>query len=366
MPAEGEKPQKSPEELRAEAQARIDAAREARNADRLARLEQIADSAETTGEHVNDEEVTDEMWADHDLPESVQQARAMAKAQAEKSPEEEPREPQEPAEPSPNDQEEEAKDDEARDAGADDVRVTNGVKEYRLTVNGRTVWRSLEEIRATAQKVESADEYLETATETVKRATRSGPSAEEQEAAGRERAERVSRRKELLRRQAMGDESAIEELAELDERAAPSAVTPDVLRALDERFDSRVSFQNAVNWFEGEYAPELKHQAMKLYAGQLDAQLAERNPRMAPKERLRRVGEQIRKELRETYGLRAPAGPSDKALRKAEVRRPVPAAERRQEERDEGEEETTAEAIQKMARARGQPRAVVHAPVRNR
>jgi hypothetical protein len=164
----------------------------------------------------------------------------------------------------------------------------------------------------------------------------------------------------------MGDESAIEELAELDERAAPSAVTPDVLRALDERFDSRVSFQNAVNWFEGEYAPELKHQAMKLYAGQLDAQLAERNPRMAPKERLRRVGEQIRKELRETYGLRAPAGPSDKALRKAEVRRPVPAAERRQEERDEGEEETTAEAIQKMARARGQPRAVVHAPVRNR
>lgn len=365
MAAEADSTQKTDEQLRREALERAAQANAERNQSRLERLNQIADSAETAGEHVGDEELTEEMWADQDLPEEVANARAMAKARAKSEPEEEPEEPERRDGSPSNDQETEEQDDEAREAGADDVRTTNGVKEYRLTVNGKTVWRSLAQIRATAQKVESADEYLETAVETARRTTQPAPSPEAEEA-GRQRAERITRRKELLRRQAMGDESAIDELAELDEAALP-AVTPDVLRALDERFDSRVSFQNAVTWFEDEYQQELKHQAMKLYAGQLDAQLAERNPRMAPKERLRKVGEQIRRELRETYGLPRQAGPSDKAQRKSEVRRVTPAAERRQEPGEEAEEQSTAEVIQGMARARHQPRAVVHGPLgRNR
>jgi len=337
-----------------------------RNADRLARLEGIADSAETAGDHKDDEELTDEMWEDHELTEEQVNARAMARAAAgEGDEEEEEREAPQGAAPR-NDQGEETADDAAREAGADDVRLVDGVKQYRLLVNGKAVWRTLAEIRATAQKVESADEYLQTATDTVKRATRSAPTAEEAAKADQTRKERLTRRKELLRRVAMGDEQAIDELAELDEAAAPSAVTPDVLRALDERFDSRVTFREAVSWFETEFAPELKHQAMKSYAGELDAALAAQNPTMPPKTRLKRVGDQIRRELKETYGLTASSGgPSDKARRKAEaLRRPNPAGERRQEKVDEDEAGDVQSDIQAIARARHQPRAVVHGPVR--
>ena len=357
--------EKSEAEQRREAAERAAAANRQRNTERLERLESIADSAETTGEHKDDEELTEEMWADQELSDDQRAARAIVKARA-KTSEGDDQDEQEPKiEGAQNDQVEELHDDEAREAGADDVREVDGVKQYRLVVNGKELWKSLAEIRASAQKVESADEYLQTATDTVRRATRSAPTAEEVAEADRKKQERRTHVRALLQRQAMGDEQAIDELAELIDPSAPSAVTPDVLRALDERFDSRVTFREAVSWFEGEYAPELKHQAMKSYAGELDAALAAQNPTLQPKERLKRVGDQIRRELRETYGLSGSSpGPSDKARRKAEVRRPTPAGERRQERVDEDEVEDVGSTIQKMAQSRHQPRAVVHGPIR--
>lgn len=367
--------EKSEAELRREGEERARQANSRRNTERLDRLSAIADSAEESGDHVGDEELTEEMLADAELTEEQRTARAIAKAQAEggeddvdeRETEIEEAEEDQGDEPR-NDQGEEARDDEARNAGAEDVRVRDGVKEYELVINGKRVWRSLAQIRAAAQKVESADEYLETAVETAKRATRAGPTDEQKAEAARQRSERVAKRKDLLKRVALGDEAAIDELAELDEQsAAPSAVTPDVLRALDERFDSRVSFREAVNWFEDEYDDVLRHQAMKSYAGELDAALAAKNPTMPPKERLRRVGDQIRRELKETYGLTARQGPSEKARRKAEApRKPAPAGERRQERGEEEEVEDTSSVIQKMAQARHQPRAVVHGPIRGR
>lgn len=367
---QGTAPAKTEEELRREAEERIRKANNQRNADRLARMEEIADSAEKGPEHKDDEELTDEMWADQELTDDQRAARAIVRARAEESEgdeEDEEREPEIEDADARNDQGEEERDDEAREAGADDVRIVNGVKEYRLVINGREVWRTLKQIRASASKVEAADEYLSTAVETAKRATREAPTAEEVEEAKRKKQERRTRVKELLKRQALGDEQAIDELAELID-ATPSAVTPDVLRALDERFDSRVTFREAVTWFEDEFQNELKHPAMKSYAGELDAALAAANPRMSPKERLRRVGSQIRKELQDTYGLTRGQrpGPSDKARRKAEVRRPNAAGDRQPPKADEDEVEDTSSVIQKIAQSRHQPRAVVHGPNRNR
>lgn len=361
-----EKVEQTEEERRAAAERAIKA-NSSRNSDRLARMEQIADSAEKSGDHVGDEELTEEMWADQELPENVRTARAIAKAQAEAKDDEPPADEEPPAEEEEpkNDQVEELHDDEAREAGADDVREVNGVKEYRLVVNGEERWRTLAQIRASAQKVDSADEYLQVAADTARKATRAQPTAEEEAAKTRAKEERRAHLKTLLQRQAMGDEQAIEELTELLD-ATPSAVTPDVLRALDERFDSRVTFREAVSWFEEEYAPELKHQAMKSYAGELDATLAVQNPQMPAKERLKRVGEQIRKELNSAYGVSRQQGPSEKARRKAEVRRPTPAGERTPTKADEDEEETPTSVIQKIAQGRHQPRAVVHGPIRNR
>jgi hypothetical protein len=342
----------SPEEQRREAAERAVKANETRNADRLARMDQIANSAEEARDPSEMVEVTDEMFDDRELPEEKQQARQAVKQAVKDEPQ--------------NDQQQERQDDEAREAGADDVREVNGIKEYRLLVNGEERWRTLAQIRADAQKVESADQYLQTAADTVRKATR--PVEPSQEEVARKTAERRTRVKELLKRQALGDEQAIEELAELID-ATPSAVTPDVLRALDERFDSRVTFREAVAQFEEEYAPELKHPAMKSYAGQLDAALAAQEPNLSPRERLRRVGEQIRRELKETYGLSRAGntGPSDKALRKAGGPRPLPQAGARQPTGESEEEsEDTQSVIQKIAQGRNQPRAVVHGPTRGR
>jgi len=373
MPLEPEKKsaeEKDPEVARREAMERALKANSQRNADQLAIRDRIADSAEGDQEHGEMQEVTDEMYADMELPENVRAARAMAKAMAEGKQEESSEESTDEEEGPKNDQREEAKDDEAREAGADDVRVNEkGLKEYRLVINGDERWMSLKEIRARAQKVENADEYLQTAVETARTAARAVPTAEEKAEAERQRQERRTRVKELLKRQALGDEQAIDDLAELID-AAPPAVTPDVLRALDERFDSRVTFREAVSWFESEYEDVLKHQAMKSYAGELDAALAAKSPQMPPRERLRRVGEQIRRELKDTFGIaQGTAGngaPSTKAQRKAEVRRPPPAGERPRTEAGEDEAEDYSTTIQKIAQSRHQPRAVVHGPIRNR
>jgi hypothetical protein len=359
--------EKTEEEKLAAAERAIKA-NEATNVRRLSRVEQIADSAEKQGEHLDDEPVTDAMWQDFEADDGLTQeqrtARAVAIAAARKHTGDDPDDKE------PEIQEESVVDtgfhpvEEPQETLDADTRQVNGVTQYRLIVNGKRKWQTLEEIRATAQKVESADEYLQTAVDTVKNATRAAPSAEEVEKADRVRAERLSHRKELLRRQAMGDEQAISELAELDVVSAPSAVTPDVLRALDERFDQRATFREAVTWFEKEFAPELKHPAMKSYAGELDASLYAQNPRLDPKERMKRVGDQIRQELKETYGLAARQGPSDKAIRKAEVRQPVQASARQPKPADEDETGSVAEDIARIAKAHGQPRAVVHGPIR--
>lgn len=354
------------EELRREGAERALKANQARNADRLARMEQIADSAETTGEHADDVEVTDEMYQDLELPENVRAARAIVKAQVRAEDDGEDHDEQSDDEDEPaNDVGAEDEADEARDAGADDVRMVNGQKQYRLVVNGKAMWKTLDQIRATAQKVEAADEYLQVATEAARKATRVEPSAEEAQARTRASEERKAHIRSLLARQAMGDEQAIDELAGLLD-SAPSVVTPDVLKALDERFDSRVTFREAVDWFESQYEQELKHPAMKSYAGELDAALALQNPGMSPKQRLKRVGDQIRKELGDTYGLGSRKGPSDKAQRKSEIRRPQVAAGRQRAAEDEGEDEDVSSVINGMARGRHQPRAVVHGPIRNR
>lgn len=349
-----------------EAEARRIAAQKAveanqrRNNDRLARMEQIADQAEQVGEHVGDQETTEDMWKDHDLTEDQATARAMKAAEDRPVEEEDEEEDTSRITDPQNDQTEERADDSAREAGAEDVKIVNGEKHYLLIVNGKEKWLTLAQIRASAQKVEAADEYLQTATDAVRKVTRAQPSQEEAEEQVRAKSERKAHIKDLLTRSNMGDEQAIEELAET---FSEPSVTPDVLRSLDERFDSRVTFREAVNWFESEYETELRHPAMKLYAGKLDSQLAEEHPNWSPKKRLQNVGEQVRRELKD-LGFKGVDAPSAKAQRKAEVRRPTPAGERRVEKSEDTEEESTQSVIQKMAQGRHQPRAVVHGPIK--
>src|SRR5450755_4346099 len=115
--------------------------------------------------------------------------------------------------------------DEVREAGADDMRVRDGITQYRTVVNGKERWQTLPELRATASKVEAADEYLQSAAESVRKAAQLQPSVEEQKRKTDEEAKaRLTRLRETLSRAVMGDESALDALAQsIDE--GPSRVT---------------------------------------------------------------------------------------------------------------------------------------------
>lgn len=249
--------------------------------------------------------------------------------------------------------------DEARDAGADDIRVVDGKTEYRTVVNGREKWQTLQELRATAQKVESADEYLQQAAESVKRASQLTPSAEQverQAKADEEAKARKARLRETLSRAVMGDEAALDALAQsIDE--GPSRVTPDVLQLVDQRVDGRMTFRQAAAWFDTEYAEELKHPLLKNYIVTRDAQMAEQHPEMPFKERLKSVGDEVRQMRKDLGGS---VTPSTKQARKESAPQVPTSAASRVRAAPEEEEEGYVSAIDRMAKARGQPRAHKH------
>jgi hypothetical protein len=165
----------------------------------------------------------------------------------------------------------------------------------------------------------------------------------------------------MLTRALMGEQEAIDELARRLERT-PSQT--DVLRSVDERIDGRLTFRQAVDWFETEYADTLKVEPVRARAVQVDAELAAQNPEMDFKARLKMVGDDARtylQQLRSQLGVVAPeSGKSQKEARKASVRSLPVAGGRQSDGGDEGDDETYESTISKMASARGQGRPIIH------
>ena len=323
------------EEARAKREAEAKAANKARNDERLERLNAIANQADEKKSQDGMEDLEDEAWTEHvdrkAAPEPEQSEREIV-AEAEES---------------------DRNLDEARAAGADDVKVTNGETYYRLIVNGQERWLTLQQLRENASKVSAADEYLRSAKELVKNNLSATPSHRD-ESAGADR----GRVRELLNRAIMGEQEAIDELAQAIERPSANA---DVARLVDERVDGRLTFREAVNWFDKEYQGELSDPRLKEYMVWKDSQLAQSNPDMDFKERLRTVGEEARA-LRGRPNAPAadPQRRAEKEQRKASVRSIPVAGGRQSEEIEEDENETYETSIAKMAQLRGQARPTVH------
>ena len=242
--------------------------------------------------------------------------------------------------------------DETREAGADDIKTTNGVTYYRLIVNGQERWMTLAQLRETSSKVTAADEYLRNAKESAKSIQGLIPSSDESASvpSGDTRA--------LIARVIMGEQEAIDELAQVLERR-PSV--KDVARAVDERVDGRLTFRDAVNWFEQKYSAEMKDPDLKRYIVTRDAQLAAENPTMDYKERLTAVGEEARRISGGSPApLAAPKGRSEKESRKASVRSVPSAAGRQFDQEDDEDGETYESAIAQIAKHRGQNRPTIH------
>ena len=336
--------EKTPEQIEQERKQLAREAQERRNNERLERLNQIAnqsDENKTRDEELSD--IEDTQWQDRgegrpphegDEEEEAEPKRVVADAEAADKAAEE-----------------------ARDAGATDVKVVNGETYYQLIVNGAEVWKTLPQIRADAQKVLSADGYLRDAKDAVKNALALNPSEPKRQ--DDEAKARKARYAGLLSRIAMGEEEAVNELA--SDLAQPSEVTPDVVRLLDERVDGRLTFRDAVKWFDSEYAEELKDPDLKQRIVRRDKEIATLYPEMDFVERLKEVGNEARA-IRISKGGRpaTPQSTQSKEQRKASVRPPQAAAVTRQDEEDEEDGETYSSAISQIAKSRGQGRPIVH------
>jgi hypothetical protein len=392
--------QKTPAEIQADEKAASDAQREqlAREANKKrndAMLEQrnaIADSADDIKNEEDDlEPLTDEAWDQGDRPDQARRkSRAERIAEQEEQDRqaeldamsEEEREAEAAAELLRNNERNEDELDQARAAGADDVRKNEeGVTEYR--VGGK--WLTLSALRKLGGDVSDESDTGQGDKAGVKTAATRGPTPEqlqeqrraEEQRRKEEREARKAKFKDLQLRASMGDEEAIDELADI--QADSTRVTPEELeRMVDQRVDARVvgrtAFDQAVAWFESDdgYAHELAAPGFKSKAAVIDKRLADEHPDWSPRQRLDATGKELRKELRELesfLGVKPRAGngerrteqPLSKLERKRQASDEVPRASGRQRPDVEPDEvETTQEAIQQLARARGQGRPITH------
>lgn len=243
---------------------------------------------------------------------------------------------------------------EANERAARDDQEAGAVRaeprKYKLRVNGKDVELTEEEVLERAQKVSSADEYLQTAKKAVEATQALGPSQDVSASVGEDDTE------DTLTSALQGDAEAIKKIAQRLKK--PSVVTPDVLSAVDDR----MSFRDAVNWFRGEYKDIVNDpMAYQLVVAE-DARLAQAEPTLGYATRLKQAGDKVKGWLTEKTKSATP--PNPKLERKASVA-PIPQAGGRQVVREEEDEEEPVESvIDKMARARHQQGSIKHpAPV---
>lgn len=327
--------EKTEDEKKAEREKAAREGNDKRNSDRLERLNQIANQGD-------DLKAKDGL---EDIPDAAWEEPGKAPAEGSKEPDT--------SRVVMEAQEEDAKADEAREAGATDVKQVNGETYYQLMVNGQEQWKTLAQLRETSSKVTAADEYLRNAKESARKAQGLIPSDEDEEGKAGD-----ARLREVIARVQMGDAEAAEELARSIE-ARPSRVTPDVLQAVDERIGSQLKFREDADWFRREYKDEWADPILHDRIMKRDKEMAKLYPEMDYRERLKEVGDEARA-MRIARGIKTTPETNPKESRKAQVRALPTAAGRMSEEPEEGEEETYESAIANIAKARGQGRPVIH------
>lgn len=216
-------------------------------------------------------------------------------------------------------------------------------RKFKLKVNGKDIELTEEELLSRASKVSSADEYLQLASRAVEASQALGPSKDVSASGGEDVTE------DTLTSALQGDPEAIRKVAQ--RLKAPSAVTPDVLTAVDDR----MSFRSAVDWFRGEYKDVVEDPMLYRLVVDEDTRLTKTEPSLAYRERLKRAGETVRTWKQ---GLAKSPAANPKLERKASVAS-IPQAGGRQVVREDSEEEEPIESvIDKMARARHQQGAI--------
>jgi hypothetical protein len=215
-------------------------------------------------------------------------------------------------------------------------------RRYTIKVNGRDLELSEEELISRASKVSSADEYLQTAAEAVKRATASAPSEQDVSAS-----DAGGITEDTLTSALQGDREAIRKIAQ--RLNGPST---DVLQAVDDR----MTFRDAVRQFRSDYADVCKDPNLYSLVVAKDSELAKSEPNLGYEERLKKAGDSVRNWIK---GYGKPAETVNPKLLRKQQSSNVPAAGSRQATRDEDDSEApVGDVIDAMAKARGQTEAI--------
>lgn len=217
-----------------------------------------------------------------------------------------------------------------------DEKTVNGEKYYRQIVNGVEKWQTLKEIRQTAQKVSSADEYLRTASEGARKAAELALSPRDETGSLDE-----DETQKLLAAAILGDEESTKKLA--------SAIARLSRQDISQAIDQRVSFRTELSRLEEKSEDLLKDPYMgRLFRSRIN-ELKEENPTM----RISEAYTSIDAELRGAF----PGFKGSKLQEKIERKRtlPVPpnAATRAGTAVEEEEPEDVSRDIAEMAKARG-------------
>ena len=236
---------------------------------------------------------------------------------------------------------------------AGDEKIVGGVKYYLTIVNGKEKWLTLEQLRGAAQKTDAVEVALQRANDAVKQATQLAlqPKDTPSEVSDGEL-------EEVIASAALGDGDAVKKLVSVI-KARPSTQTPvDVSRQVSEQ----LATQRAIDTAEREQADILKHASLGRFFRMRLGQLAADEPDLQIIDAYRKIGREIRQEFAPM--LQAVAADPGKAERKRSLVNPPRAASRATRTTEDDDQEESPSAIaDRMAKARGQQRAIRHGRV---
>jgi len=230
-----------------------------------------------------------------------------------------------------------------------DEKVVDGVTYYLTIVNGKEKWLTLKELRTAASKTEAVEVALQRANDAVKQATQLAlqPKDTPSEIPDGEL-------EEVIASAALGDSDAVKRLASAI-KSRPSTTPVDVSRQVSEQ----LATQRAIDQAEREQAEILQHASLGRYFRMRLGQLARDEPDLQIIDAYRKIGREIRAEFAPM--LKAPREEPSKAERKRSlVDRPRAAARAARVEPEDDEEESPSAIADRMAKARGQQRAIRH------
>lgn len=232
---------------------------------------------------------------------------------------------------------------------APEEKLINGVKHYLVLTPKGEKWLTFPQLKASAQKVESADEALQRANDAVKKATqlalapREEPNDEESDLDV----------ESILSSAVMGDREAIKSLASLL-KTRPSK-TPDVSREVAQAIATRSAVQLAEAQQKDIFEVE---PLVPVFRARL-SQVAQAEPELSIVAAYKKAGDMVRKEFAPMLKAR-PNAPASKADRKRTLVNPPAQGSRQAPRADEEGEENPTSVIDQIAKGRGQARAIRH------